>query len=110
MALIEFCDNAFENVNGHSLRFSSGWPDFDFRKLPLRDTSGKQLAGIYENVRKGGKVPAGKSALAKLIANNAYLPDRGLYLPISDYVGLGGKLPTFSRQLALDGSPFPGAP
>jgi hypothetical protein len=110
MALIEFCDNSFASFNGQSLRSSPGWPDFDFRKLPLRDASRKQLAGIYENVWKNGNVPATKSTLVKLIVSNAYLPDRGLYLPVSDYVQLDGKLPVFSTHLALNGSSFPQEP
>jgi hypothetical protein len=55
-------------------------------------------------------VPATKSTLVKLIVSNAYLPDRGLYLPVSDYVRLDGKLPVFSEQLGLNGSSFPQEP
>jgi hypothetical protein len=109
MSFIEFIDTASDHTNHKYLAGNAKWPDFDFRKLPLRDASRKQLAGIYENVRKSGNVPAGKLALTKLIVNNAYLPHKGLYLPISDYVSLTGKLPTFSEQLALTGSPLPGA-
>jgi hypothetical protein len=111
MALTEFCDTSFASFNGQSPRSSPGWPEFDFRKLPLRDASRKQLAGIYENIRKTGNVPSSKLTLvAEFIIKSAFVPKRGLYLPISDYVGLTGKFPTFSEQLALNGSLFPRAP
>jgi hypothetical protein len=77
MSFIELIDTASDRPDHECLRANPKWPDFDFRKLPLRDASRKQLAGIYENVWKNGNVPAAKSTLAKLIMNNAYLPDRG---------------------------------
>ena len=107
MSFIELIDTASDHTNHEYLRANAKWPDFDFRRLPLRDASRKQLAGIYENVRKTWSVPASKSALAGVIAKYAYQPKRGLYVPISDYVHLDGKLPVFSEQLALNGSSFP---
>ena len=41
----------------------SGWPDFDFRSLPLNPLSRKQLAGIYDHVRASGSVPPHRSKL-----------------------------------------------
>jgi hypothetical protein len=90
---------------------ASSWPDFNFRKLPLSQTSRKQLAAIYENVRRSGNVTSSKSKLlTDFVVKNAYVPSRGLYVPIADDVFLTGKLPTFSEQLALNPSAFPQTP
>jgi hypothetical protein len=52
------------------------WPEFDFRRLPLHKNSQKQLAGIYERVRRKGVVPARKSILSNFIIKNAYVRDK----------------------------------
>ena len=99
-------------LSGKQASSTSLWPNFDFRKLPLSQTSRKQLAGIYENVRKSGNVTSSKSetSYTDFVVKNAYVPSRGLYVPIADDVFLTGKLPTFSEQLALNPSAFPQTP
>jgi hypothetical protein len=80
----------------------SSWPEFDFRGLPLCNASQKQLAGIYEHVKKTGTVPKSKTKLLQVLQGNAYDEGRGLYIPFSDDVYLVGKEPVHSK--ALNGS------
>jgi hypothetical protein len=74
------------------------WPDFDFRRLPLCNTSCKQLGGIYERVR-AGTVPKAKTKLLQLLLASVYDERRGSYIPFSDDVYLAGRGPVYSEAL-----------
>ena len=111
MTLINYIQSPSHRANDEHHQEIAKWPAFDFRKLPLCQTSKKQLAGIYENVLKSEKVPSAKSILVRdFIVKNAYMPSSGVYVPIADDVYLKGKLPTLSEQLASNTSSFLLAP
>lgn len=73
------------------------WPDFDFRRLPLCNTSQKQLGGIYEHVKTRGAIPRAKSKLLQLLHASVYDEGKGLYIPFTDDVYLLGKGPGHSK-------------
>ena len=90
-------------VHDEAVPSVSLWPDFDFRSLPLCDASRKQLAGIYEYVKKTGVIPKAKGKLLQLLQRRVYDEGRGLYIPFSDRVKLFRKDPVHSKS--LHGSP-----
>jgi hypothetical protein len=78
-------------------------PRFDFRSLPLCEASKSQLANIYDYVLKNGVLPNHKTKLLNdFILKNAYAPERGLYVPVTNDVVLPGKSPKFSERVAAN--------
>ena len=89
----------------------SGWPDFDFRSLPLDPLSRKQLAGIYDHVRCRGSVPPHRSKLLTgVIFPAIFVPERGLYLPASDNIYLLRKLRVYCERFEASFATFPCRP
>ncbi len=89
----------------------SGWPDFDFRSLPLDPLSRKQLAGIYDHVRASGSVPPHRSKLLTgVIFPAIFVPERGLYLPASDNIYLLRKLRVYCERFEASFATFPRRP
>ena len=89
----------------------SGWPDFDFRSLPLNPLSRKQLAGIYNHVRASGSVPPHRSKLlTDVIIPAIFVPERGLYLPASDNIRLFRKLRVYRDRIDASFATFPRGP
>jgi hypothetical protein len=97
MSAFSSAEGFVENVNSHI--WAPQWPEFDFRRLPLCQASRNQLANIYEYVCAKGTPPEHRSQLLNFIVQRAFVPDRGIYLPVSPHFFLTGKSPEFSERL-----------
>jgi hypothetical protein len=72
---------------------------FDFRNTCFSSASRQQLTNITRAIKSCPKAAQSRSRLLRLIESHAFDPAKGFYVPVSDFLKLTGKLPTYSEQL-----------